>query len=58
VTKRVEKTKRSKRKKVIGWGEQGRHISKEEGSWMNQQAEKATNRCFGEPHKKEGKAGW
>jgi hypothetical protein len=49
---------RSKRKQVVGRGERGRHISKEDGSWMTYQAEKSTNRCFGAPRKKEGKTGW
>jgi hypothetical protein len=58
VTKREEKTERSKRKKVIGWGDRGRQINKEYGSWMTQQVEKATNGCFGAPRKQEGKTGW
>jgi hypothetical protein len=58
VAKRVEKTERSKRKQAVGQEYRGRQIKKEDGSWTNQQAEKATNGCFGAPRKKEGKTGW
>jgi hypothetical protein len=33
-------------------------MSKEDGSWTNQQAEKSTIGCFGSLREKEGKAGW
>jgi hypothetical protein len=48
---------RSLRKQAIGRGDRGRQISKEDGSWTTQQAEKATSRCFGEPHEMKGNIG-
>jgi hypothetical protein len=54
----VEKTEKSSRKQVVGWGDRGWKINKEEGPWMTQQAEKSTVKFFGSPHKKEGRTGW
>jgi hypothetical protein len=58
VSKRKEKMERSKRKKFIERGDQGRQISKKEGTWTNQLVEKDIVGCFGAPHEKEGKTGW
>jgi hypothetical protein len=48
---------RSSKKKVVGRGDWGRYIRKEEGSWTTQQEEKVIDGCFGAPCKKEGKTG-
>jgi hypothetical protein len=47
VVKEEEKMERSLRKKVVVRGDRGKQISKEDGSWTTQQAEKSTSRCFG-----------
>jgi hypothetical protein len=49
---------RSPREQAIRRGDRGRNINKEDGSWTTQQEEKATDRCFGAPRRKEGKKGW
>jgi hypothetical protein len=39
-----------KEKRVVEIEDQGRQSSKEDESWIGQQAEQDTNRCFGAPH--------
>ena len=56
--------KKKKRKKevrenlVVGREDQGRQISKEDGSWKTQQVEKYTNGCFGALRGKGVRTGW
>jgi hypothetical protein len=58
VSRREEKTVQSERKQVVGREDRGQKISKEDGSWKTQQAEKAIVGFFRAPHEKEGKTGW
>ena len=58
MAKRAKKIEISKRKQFVGWGDQGRQINKEDGSWITYQEEKSIDGCFGAPRGKEGKIGW
>jgi len=55
-----KKKRRSKvnEKRVIKGEDQRRQSIKEDESWIGQQAEEDTNRCFGAPRRKEGRTGW
>jgi hypothetical protein len=60
-TKWLKKQKRRievKEKKVVKREYQGRQSFKEYESWKGQQVEEDTNRCFGAPHREEGRIGW
>jgi hypothetical protein len=58
VVKEAENKEQSKRKQFVEREDRGGNINKEDGSRTTQQEKKFINKCFGTPHRKEGKIGW